>query len=273
MKLYHYTTLDSFAKIWVSKQLKFSPPQNTNDLFERSKPVSMICLPNLNTQEEDITAPFFEFWDSYKKILHRFKQISLVRDYNDCLGCLSPLMWGQYAHNDQGVCIELDSKAIKWTKNLFHSKVFYKKALPPIILNRPVTNDNRDIRKFIVDNRKLFFFMKHKHWEHENEYRIVSDTLDYLSIQGAVTKIYVSNHNHINTKVVECLVNNEVAIDYLNVRQFIDKKDLTIGDLRSLRKTEKLLAEEPDYYNKDKVRVRFKEKFKITLNNDTRDKS
>ena len=37
MKLYHYTTIDAFLKIWVSNQLRFSKHNNTNDPFERRK--------------------------------------------------------------------------------------------------------------------------------------------------------------------------------------------------------------------------------------------
>lgn len=37
MKLYHFTSLESFSKIWVSKQLLFSKPERLNDSFERQK--------------------------------------------------------------------------------------------------------------------------------------------------------------------------------------------------------------------------------------------
>lgn len=37
MKLYHYTSIDSFKKIWENKSLKFSVSKTTNDSFERNK--------------------------------------------------------------------------------------------------------------------------------------------------------------------------------------------------------------------------------------------
>ena len=37
MKLYHYTSLDSFSKIWISHSLLFSESKRTNDVFESKK--------------------------------------------------------------------------------------------------------------------------------------------------------------------------------------------------------------------------------------------
>ena len=33
MKLYHYTTIDKFEKIWDSKTIRFAPAETTNDFF------------------------------------------------------------------------------------------------------------------------------------------------------------------------------------------------------------------------------------------------
>ena len=37
MKLYHYTSIDSFIKIWDCECLKFSVGKTTNDSFEHNK--------------------------------------------------------------------------------------------------------------------------------------------------------------------------------------------------------------------------------------------
>ena len=43
MKLYHYTSIEAFKKIWESKSLKFSVSKTTNDYFERVTPCLALC--------------------------------------------------------------------------------------------------------------------------------------------------------------------------------------------------------------------------------------
>ncbi len=255
MKIYHYTTLDAFAKIWVSKQLRFSEFKNTNDIFERSKQIGLHSIP-MYSMHENATDAIIRFSKLYGKVLAQFKQISFTYDYRDMPGCVSSMMWGQYAHNEKGVCIELDSNKLPKLNRIYRSKISYKKTLPPIIQNRKFSLDTVDLTKYIIENRKFFFFIKHKHWEHENEYRMISKDLDYLSIENAVNKVYVFDSHSIETRIIEHIVGEEVPIEYIEVRQN-EKKEIKTVDLNSLRKLEKLLENEPDYYtNKEKVTSR-----------------
>lgn len=44
MKLYHYTSVESFCKIWLSKHLLLSEYKNVNDIFEKQK-IAAIEIP------------------------------------------------------------------------------------------------------------------------------------------------------------------------------------------------------------------------------------
>ena len=78
MKLYHYTSLDSFSKIWISHSLLFSESKRTNDVFESIK-ILEIGEPRLpyNGEEKglEVQGHFNKmFWDEVAK----YKQISLL---------------------------------------------------------------------------------------------------------------------------------------------------------------------------------------------------
>lgn len=245
MKLYHYTTLDSFAKIWVSKQLKFSPSQNTNDLFEREKLFHILHQFMYDLRPSDFNIPAKEYWDSFNTILYGFKQISLVADYNDTPGYKSPLMWGHYAHNDQGVCIEFEYEKLPKLEDIYSSEVSYVTKVPFVNIPRPIRCGENDIRNLILENQEAFFFTKHKHWEYENEFRVVSDKSEALSVNQAITCVYVADCHHVNTKVVEQLVRDEVHVQSVATYMFSNSKGLPNIDLTAMQTFERRLNKDP----------------------------
>lgn len=192
MKLYHYTTVRNFKKIWESQSLKFSFSKRTNDIFEKMKIVEIgsISIPyeiRQNTKEFPFLNIFFDMLESYR-------QISLSMDYdNDLKGFSSPMMWGHYANSCKGVCIEIDSdRLILDSNNMWADKVEYTDFIPMIILNNNYEFKNKnDICAFINNNIHEFFYKKHFHWKYENEYRIISNEHQYLSIKDAITALYV----------------------------------------------------------------------------------
>ena len=193
-KLYHYTSLDSFSKIWVSGHLLFANSKGTNDIFESKKVLSIgkCTLPynNESTQYEVMGHFNKMFWDEVDK----YKQISLVKDYSDNIpGYSSPMMWGHYAERGKGVCIEIDLEQIIIPKNDCYShSIRYTKNVPIIDLNNgEILSTPALIQNFIKRNIHRIFFNKHNHWKFENEYRIISKTLDYLDIKKAITCVYI----------------------------------------------------------------------------------
>lgn len=210
MNLYHYTNLDSFLRIWGNKHLLFSisHKRTNNDIFEKQKYVT-ITGDDISVNRRQITS----FWDN----IDNYKQISLTMDYKDCCGCLSPMMWGQYADNGNGVCIELDyDKLIYPEGKIWANRIIYKQLHPQVSIDAETMKDSSLHDKFIIKNRNVIFFKKHKHWCNENEFRLVSKDCSYVDISNAVVAIYVNNFNSHTAYVVRKIVADDHIVKYLN---------------------------------------------------------
>ena len=145
MKLYHYTSVESFCKIWLSEHLRLCKYKNVNDIFEKQK-IAAIEIPpkagiphHIPIGEKRLEPLAFVF-----HIISQFKQISFCKDYDDgTLGCLSSMMWGQYAKNENGVCIEFDKeKLLKNKRGLFCDDIRYSKDIEFITFPAFVFKDN-----------------------------------------------------------------------------------------------------------------------------------
>lgn len=208
MKLYHYTSIESFCKIWVSKQLRFSKSQNTNDLFERSKPYS------LNTLDIEQAKAFDKI---YQEVMETYKQISFTKNYsrngrND--GFSSPMMWGHYAHNEAGVCIEIEQEKLRVPFKTRMRSVRYTDIVPSLSFKCQPNITEEEIRTLIHNHIYDLFFIKHRHWKFENEYRMILRTTEesYIPLQNAVTSVIVYSTSGVNTDIVKHIVQEEVPI-------------------------------------------------------------
>lgn len=199
-RLYHYTSYKSFTMIWLTQTLKFGKVTDMNDMFEHNP--SSQC----HTLEE--TKCLEKYLDEKKC----YKQISLTMDYDSYTqGCMSPMMWGQYASKGNGVCIEFDyNKLMENIKpSMMHNAIDYVYTLPePPGITKEVAND---FDSFFKKKQKEIFFTKHNSWSNENEYRIVSKE-DFLKIEGAITAIYIVKCKSIECECIEKLLkdNNDV---------------------------------------------------------------
>lgn len=204
-KLYHYTSFDTFVKIWLSQQLRYSPVTNVNDIQEA---------------ESSISAPSFNQMPiiyAYNEIRQSYKQISFTMDFDRSMkGCMSPMMWGHYGDKRKGVCIEIDYEKLNIPNTCFASPVKYK-----TILNKSTILDSdiytiKQIHKYIKSHKKDIFFTKQKCWEGENEYRIVSNTDEYLDISGAISAVYLTSCDSNECIFVEKLVGDKIDVKYLH---------------------------------------------------------
>ena len=209
MTLYHYTNLDSFLKIWRYQNLLFSTShkRTNNDIFEKQKYIT-ITGDAISVNRRHRT----EFWKS----IDNYKQISLTTDYKDCHGCLSPMMWGQYADNGNGVCIELNYNKLIYPKGIIWAKrIVYKQLHPQVTIDAETIKDSSLHDEFINKNRNVIFFKKHKHWRNENEFRLVSKECPYVDISKAVVAIYVNNPDSHTAYVVRKIVSNDSIVNYI----------------------------------------------------------
>lgn len=180
MKLYHYTSFESFVKIWLSAELRFSIIDNMNDPLENRK--------RFNYQNPDSK-------NTIIKLLKSYRQISLTRDYcEDRPGYTSMMMWGHYANKGKGVCIEFEFDALNLDNiDCLHAKVNYHSKFPSMPCIEYDVVDENEIDGFIIEHKEDFFFSKLDDWSGENEYRIVSNSLKSIDIKNAITAVYVTN--------------------------------------------------------------------------------
>lgn len=199
-RLYHYTSYKSFTMIWLTQTLKFGKVIDMNDMFEYNP--SSQC----HTLEET------KFLDEYLEEKKLYKQISFTMDYDTYTqGCMSPMMWGQYADKGNGVCIEFDySKLMGNIKpSIMHDAIDYVYTLPE---SPEITREvAKDFDSFFKEKQKELFFTKHNSWSNENEYRIVSKE-DFLEIKGAITAIYITKCKSTECECIEKLLkdNNDI---------------------------------------------------------------
>lgn len=225
MKLYHYTSVESFEKIWDSKSLKFSQCKTTNDSFERNKSLRLSWDSFPDTKDKEIINDFFL---SLFNEIEEYHQISLTKDYDNLKGFASPMMWGQYARTklpngiwQDGVCIELDSSKIRRPEfHYYEGEIEYKELVPMPCIFGINPKDPQAADKYVSMNKDLLFFTKHIHWNNENEYRIVCKGKEYLDISEAITGIYVIGNESPAFNKVSDLVEDESLINFLSLGGF-----------------------------------------------------
>ncbi len=192
-KLYHYTSFESFVKIWLSKKLLFSKIEGMNDILEVNKKYSF----ELGTCRELIRGVIDK--------LNSFKQISFTMDYDSyIIGSMSTLMWGHYATKGKGVCIEFDYSKLDIKDTIFEGEITYETYLPgPHFIPPSLTIEGLD--DYFTKNQETIFFQKLKDWSGENEYRLVSGKDDFLDISTAISAVYVTSNNS-----TECILLEEL---------------------------------------------------------------
>lgn len=203
-KLYHFTSFETFVRIWSLKELKFGKVTNVNDIQESLKEIKV------STNQLPLLC-------AYQDILSSYKQISFTMDNDSYIkGFMNTMMWGYYGDKSHGVCIEFDIDKIAFPKGTLKGKIKYTK-FPHRITELP--NDVRtiqDVKQFILKNSNKLFFSKQVGWRGENEYRVLNNSLDYLNIEDAIACVYLTSCMSKECQMVEQLVGNLVPVKYLS---------------------------------------------------------
>lgn len=244
MKLYHYTTLNSFCKIWASKCIRFSDSQKTNDLFEQRKGLPIIETLYSQKRFKSIIEAAKAFETLYRQELSLYKQISFVMDYRDeeenliYEGWQSSMMWGQYAHNQNGVCIEIDLDIIPKDSLRLESPIDYREEIPLLPQEDSIMCTKSAIKEYVQKNIDTIFFVKHKFWENENEYRMIKrgEGEMFLSIKDAISNIYVYSVTDISAEIVNNIISPDINLYALWIENKEDHKFIDKIDYRRYKK-------------------------------------
>ncbi len=206
-KIYHTTSLNTFMLIWAKKRLKFAPLTGVNDMKEMALSIS---------NESPQLLPMIYAMQDVRKA---YKQISFTMDFDTSIkGYASPLIWGVYGDKNNGVCIELDYNKLDIPQNCFCDIVEYKDTTShKLTIPKDITTVN-SLKSFIQTNQKDLFFVKDKCWEHENEYRIISDIDEYLDITNAITSVYITDLDGLTYEILdELLKDTDIRLGYVHV--------------------------------------------------------
>lgn len=226
-KLYHYTSFNTFVKIWDTKKLKFGTLTEVNDIFEMNG--------RIKVNPQQIPLIF-----AYRDIRNSYKQMSFTMDYDSYIkGCMSPLMWGIYGDKRKGVCIEFDYKKLNIPNDWFKDIVNYCPAVNSSIFIPSHIRTIKNIKEFIKKKSKEMFFTKQESWQGENEFRLISDKNDYLDISSAISTVYLTSYDSIVCLRVEELVKDECEVKFIDYIQNLNKKK-SIPIVRNCRKIRKI---------------------------------
>lgn len=243
-KLYHYTSFETFVKIWLSKKLKFGTVENVNDINEVQQSLTTPCA--LNRSIEEIKQACRRI-NKIREELGLYKQISLAKDYDSYLkGCMSPMMWGHYGNKRKGVCIELDFSKLNFTQNMIWGNVRYTNELKAAIDIPYNLNNEKDIRSFVMKNKKEIFFTKSTDWKGENEFRIISKNCEYLDISNAISAIYVTDCHDEVCKFVEELVKDSIEVKLFCYIQSCSRKVPIVTNAKARREQEEAAKNNPN---------------------------
>lgn len=194
-KIYHTTSLNSFLLIWAKKRLKFAQITGVNDMLEQAIEISH--------ESPQLLPMLFALQDIRKN----YKQISFTMDFDSSVkGYASPLIWGIYGDKNRGVCIELDFNKLNLPDSCFSGVVEYEEILNKKIVMPQEVNTINSLKAFIKSKKDRLFFTKGKCWEHENEYRLISDSDEYLDISKAITAVYVTDIDDLSFEIVDELL-------------------------------------------------------------------
>ncbi|MFG5857268.1 DUF2971 domain-containing protein [Dysgonomonas sp. Shenzhen-Wh21] len=225
IKLYHYTSFDTFVRIWLSKRLLFSDISRVNDIDEAIKSISTSFAGNPGDRIR-----------LAKRIILDYKQISLTKDYDSYVtGAMSPLMWGHYGDKRKGVCIELDFAKLHINKGILYGEVKYVRDLKAAIEIPNMLNSPEDISKHIIKNKKDIFFTKRKDWIEENEFRFLSNHYEYLDIENAITAIYITDIDNESCIMAEKIVDGRVPINLFKYINSMGYKIPIVTEAKPLR--------------------------------------
>lgn len=233
--LYHYTSFDTFLKIYDKKTLKFGEAVHMNDIFEANKKL-LVDTPN--------KMPLLY---ALKDVISSYKQISFTMNYDSLIkGCMSNSMWYHYGDKRNGVCIEFDFNKIHLPEDAITGIITYKYLLDNYSIYLPPTEETKlDVENFVRKNIKKIFFEKTFEWKYENEFRLLCQNKEFLNIDGAISALYFTSCDSDNVKAAENLVKGEFPVKFIDYMQ-------ECGDITPIDNSTETMRKKIEKNNKNK---------------------
>lgn len=214
---------------YVNEMLRLVKGSDVLDEFQDGINISESKYPDsLTTREKNN----LEDWMSYhiKNLFYDMYGITCFTDTNKSIQ-----MWGHYADSFKGICLEFDIDK-KFENKLV--KVEYRNN--PIAINLK-ENSMKDEKYPFVEDFLDFFRYKHKDWEYEREYRLVSGTQNsekyptkslkaiYFGVNCPIEKqveIYQKTMKHQHIQYYYMLIpENKFEIEFIRLkREEIERK-------------------------------------------------
>lgn len=176
--LFHFTSIENFLSIEKSMKLYFSNLSRVNDLSE--------CL--VPTQQISNRLDIENYIRENGKVLSFTDRASHQR------------MWAQYAK--YGVCLELNfsnlisknERIIKQYK-IYGAKIKYTTTKRRKTINNLSIVPQKEIEKFIRENKSAILYSKNSDWRDEKEYRFIALTREPISfsIKDSIDSVYINS--------------------------------------------------------------------------------
>lgn len=213
-RLYHFTSFENFVKIWLSKSLLFSKRERMNDVAEKEDMIK-------GNNPANMMAYLYAVRE-YSQISFSNAKIPPSNDEKMEIAIYqSPLMWGIYAKNATGVCIEFDKNKLLSKLSSGHVIGNNIRYIPYIPNNSLIESESTAIESIqSIDDARLIvekhideiYFVKSAKWQFENEYRLISRDCSQLGIDGLITKIFIYNGNSNQEKMIYNLIQNQIEV-------------------------------------------------------------
>ncbi|ANN64348.1 hypothetical protein SZ47_04615 [Brachyspira hyodysenteriae] len=145
-----------------------------------------------------------EAFEAIEEYTNDIKIYSLSSEYNNFL------MWSHYANEHKGICVAYDISNINEYNNMILKKVRYTNSVVLGEYEHIFDNYALNLESYFIS----LFYLKHKNWQYENEYRIIANTKEeyiYLPIKA----IYFGmNSSDDDIKLIKSLVKDDTIKFY-----------------------------------------------------------
>ncbi|MEI0581091.1 DUF2971 domain-containing protein [Brachyspira pilosicoli] len=124
------------------------------------------------------------------------------------------LMWSHYSNEHKGICIEYDATNFKESntkiEKLILKKIIYTNKIRFGNFEHIIAYNNLELDKYFLS----LFYIKHKNWKYENEYRFIADTKEeYIDLP--IKAIYFGmNASDDDIKLIKSLVKDDTVKFY-----------------------------------------------------------